>query len=115
VPSVFNISGGAMWNNKMDNIMIYHRPNWHIDPSDRSCELYIRKVRRQKIIGIPGDITFEYSRQQRRFTFNDFPLLNYSLGATITEQPYVMPPNPLVDFTEPKKEPYDDWSEKPPF
>ena len=49
----FDIADGAMWNNKMDNILIYHRPNHQKDPSSTLCELHTKKIRRQKsVVGI---------------------------------------------------------------
>ena len=47
-PDVWNISGGAMWNNIADNIICYHRPKHHIDKSNTSCQVrgnYIFKRR----------------------------------------------------------------------
>lgn len=71
-PEVFDIAGGAMWNNKMDNILIYHRPN--SDPISTGCEFHSKKIRRQKIVGIKGMAGFNYDRKKRRFTFglNDY-------------------------------------------
>lgn len=69
-PDVFDIADGAMWNNKMDNILVYHRPNKGEDPASPICTLSSKKVRRQKIVGKPGTITFELSRAVRRFIFN---------------------------------------------
>ena len=69
-PDVFNLAGGAMWNNKMDNIMIYHRPNYQSDPADTTTELHIKKIKRQRIVGLPGTITFDYDRTKRRFLFD---------------------------------------------
>ena len=61
-----------MWNNKMDNILIYHRPN--SDPISTGCEFHSKKIRRQKIVGIKGMAGFNYDRKKRRFTFglNDY-------------------------------------------
>jgi len=70
-PDVFDLANGAMWNNKMDNIMIYHRPDHSFDPTSSKVELRIRKIRRQKIVGVPGVIMFEYNRAKRRFYFEN--------------------------------------------
>jgi len=69
-PDVFDLANGAMWNNKADNILIYHRPNYSSDPTDTTCEVHIKKIRRQKIVGLPGIISFHYDRKSRRYYFN---------------------------------------------
>ena len=66
-PDVFDIAGGAMWNNKCDNVLVYFRPEKHKDITSPVSELHIKKVRRQKAVGKPGTITFNYYRKSRRF------------------------------------------------
>ena len=69
-PDVFDIADGAMWNNKMDNILIYHRANRGVDPTDPSCEFHAKKIRRQKIVGVPGVLEFSLKSKSRRFIIN---------------------------------------------
>jgi hypothetical protein len=69
-PDVFDIADGAMWNNKMDNILVYHRPNHQLNPQDTACELHTKKIRRQKTVGKKGVVLFEYIKQSRRYFFN---------------------------------------------
>lgn len=69
-PDVFDIADGAMWNNKMDNILIYHRVNHQSDPTNPNCEFHTKKIRRQKSVGKKGIVEFEYHRMKRRFLFN---------------------------------------------
>lgn len=71
-PDVFDIADGAMWNNKMDNILIYHRPHHQTDPTDPLCEFHSKKIRRQKTVGAKGFYDFEYSRKKRRFLFDGY-------------------------------------------
>ena len=66
-PDVFDLSGGAMWNNKMYNILVYHRPNHQQDPNSPQCEVHTKKKKRQKIVGKKGTIELEYIRNKRRF------------------------------------------------
>lgn len=68
-PDVFDIADGAMWNNKMDNILVYHRPNHQKDPGGPLCELHTKKIRRQKTVGKKGVVEFEYFRPKRRYYF----------------------------------------------
>jgi len=68
-PDVFDLADGAMWNNKMDDIMIYHKPLQQTDPEDATCDFYTKKIRKQKSVGKRGLLTFEYYRPTRRFRF----------------------------------------------
>lgn len=66
-PGGYEISGGAMWVNKLDNLMTYHRPKHHIEPKSEVCELHIKKIRRQNIVGKLGVIDMRYSHTTKRF------------------------------------------------
>ena len=70
-PDVYDLAGGAMWNNKMDNIYVYHRPFASSDPSNTQCEFTALKIKRQKQVGKKGTSNFHYSWQKRRFIFKD--------------------------------------------
>lgn len=69
-PDVFDINDGAMWNNKLDNILVYHRPFAQSDPQNPACELYAKKIKRQKSVGRKGNLAFEYKIERRRFEIN---------------------------------------------
>lgn len=69
-PDVFDLAGGAMWNNKMDNILIYHRPFFQTDMNNPTCEFHSKKIRRQKTVGKRGFFLFEMIFRNRRFYFN---------------------------------------------
>lgn len=68
-PDVFDINDGAMWNNKMDNILVYHRPFAQSSPQDPTCEFHSKKIRRQKTVGKKGGSVFEMKFDIRRFVF----------------------------------------------
>jgi hypothetical protein len=68
-PDLFDIADGAMWNNKMDNFLVYHRPFMQVNPDDPACEFHSKKIRRQKVVGKKGLLSFEYHRAKRRFEF----------------------------------------------
>ena len=68
-PEVFDIADGAMWNNKMDNILVYHRPLAQTDPQNPICEFHSKKIRRQKTVGKKGMSSFEMNFPTRRFIF----------------------------------------------
>lgn len=71
-PDIYDIADGAMWNNKMDNIIIYHRPEHQINPQSTECELHAKKIRRQKTVGKKGVVQFQLATGYRRFLFNGF-------------------------------------------
>lgn len=94
-PNVFDIADGAMWNNKMDNILIYHRPDHQTNPNSNLCELHSKKIRRQKTVGIKGIVQFELDRRTRRFYFNGFDIIAYAKGESA--QPTEVIPTADVD------------------
>ena len=81
-PDIFDIADGAMWNNKMDNILIYHRPEHQSDPMSSRCELHTKKIRRQKMVGKKGVLEFQLNRSIRRFTFNNRDVMQEALNPT---------------------------------
>jgi hypothetical protein len=94
-PDVFDLTDGAMWNNKMDNILVYHRPYAQTDPQNPTCEFYSKKIRRQKVVGKKGFIVFEMFFKTRRFLFEGSDVLqkvlnenniNFNAGNNPTQQ-----------------------------
>lgn len=71
-PDVYDLAEGAMWSNKMDNILMYHRPTGQTDPDSPICEHHSKKIRRQKTVGKRGWIEFNLDRKRRRFYFKGF-------------------------------------------
>lgn len=69
-PDVFDIADGAMWSNKSDNILVFHKPFQQTSPEDPTCEFYTKKIRRQKSVGKRGFINLHYIRRTRRFEFD---------------------------------------------
>ena len=69
-PDVFDVADGSMWNNKMDNILVYHRPFAQTDPNNPTAEFHSKKIRRQKVVGKKGFILFEMLFKTRRYFFN---------------------------------------------
>lgn len=79
-PDVFDIADGAMWNNKMDNILIYHRPFHSTQPDNPTCEMHSKKIRRQKTVGKRGFLLFEMFFQKRRFFIDGSDSLQKALN-----------------------------------
>jgi len=70
-PDVFDLAGGAMWNNKMDNILIYHRPLRGQLPESGNCEIHTKKIRRQKTVGKIGILEFSLKKNSRRYIWSN--------------------------------------------
>jgi hypothetical protein len=70
-PTVFDLSGGAMWNNKCDNILVTHRPFYTSDKSNPSSYFRSQKIKKQKLNGVPGDVVLNYDFFSARFTQED--------------------------------------------
>lgn len=66
-PDIYDINNGAMWGNKMDNIMSVFRPNYHTDPSSTEVEVHVKKIKKQKLVGIPGICCFDFNRKSNRY------------------------------------------------
>lgn len=66
-PDMYKISGGAMWANKMHNILIYHRPKSRSEPDNPIFELTTEKIKKKKIVGKGGTIEGHYLLKNRRF------------------------------------------------
>lgn len=80
-PDVFDVHDGSMWNNKMDNILVYHRPYGQTDPSNTLCEFHSKKIRRQKIVGKKGFVLFEMNFPKRRFIFDSIDPMNEAINS----------------------------------
>ena len=66
-PSMYELAGGAMTPNKVDNILCLNRPNFFIDPKDAWCTFSSQKIKKQKLNGIPGKVNYIYDRMKSRY------------------------------------------------
>lgn len=67
VPDQYSLHGGQMWDNMCDYIGAVYRPNYHIDKTDTATEFYAHKIKKQRLVGIPGKVDFEYDRPKGRY------------------------------------------------
>ena len=109
-PDVFDLNDGAMWNNKIDNIIIFHKPFMQSDPDNTMCEHWSKKIRRQKIVGKKGCVCFDYLRKTRRFEFDSKDIIEEILNPI--QESISFKAN--VNFNEPK-EPESIEDIEPPF
>jgi hypothetical protein len=73
-PDVFDVADGAMWNNKMFNILVYHRPFAQVDPKNPLAELHTKKIKK-KAVGKRGMFTLDYIWDRRRFVVNGIDMI----------------------------------------
>jgi hypothetical protein len=66
-PDVYDIAGGGMWNNKMDNILCVHRPFRKSIPTSPIVEFESQKIKKQKLTGEPGLIQLTYNVLESRY------------------------------------------------
>jgi twinkle protein len=86
---MYDISGGAMWANKSDNIISYYRPNHHLDKTSPEVRIYIQKIKRRRTGGKPGEFDMRLNWEIKRFVdqFSGIPFLNPNRPAS-TAPPY---------------------------
>jgi twinkle protein len=70
VPDPYDLHGGSMWNNKLDNILCTHRPNYWNDKTDTMVEFHSQKIKKQALVGIPGTVTLSFHRFSNRYLEN---------------------------------------------
>ena len=66
-PDEYNLSGGAMWANKCDNILATYRPFHGEDKSNPTVEFRSQKIKKQKYVGIPGNTTLSFDIFSNRY------------------------------------------------
>lgn len=67
VVDVYDLHGGSMWGNKCDNIITYHRPNFHIEKKDPMVKVYVQKVKRKRTGGNHGEIDLKLVWSKKRY------------------------------------------------
>lgn len=67
VVDMYDIAGGAMWGNKVDQILSYYRPNFHIDKNDPNVTVYVQKLKRKRTGGKLGDFPLVLNWKCKRY------------------------------------------------
>jgi len=66
-PNVYDLSGGAMWSNKCDNVLCTYRPYYTSDYERRDVEFTSQKIKKQKLCGTPGTVQMRFKRGAMRY------------------------------------------------
>lgn len=107
-PSQYQLSGGAMWDNMFDNILCVHRPEYLNDKSSTITQFHSLKIKKQKLVGIPGMVEFDFERRSNRYLFNgSSPLVKPGIQPQYIES--AKPSSfPVSEFESPNLPPQDD-------
>jgi twinkle protein len=68
-PNIYKIKGGGTFADKADNVLIVWRENRNTDIKDTSVKFISRKIKKQKLTGIPGDAILKYDRRTNRYLY----------------------------------------------
>jgi twinkle protein len=71
VADMYDLAGGAMWGNKMDNIISYYRPRFHQDKNSNEVEIWIQKLKRRRTGGKLGHFDLVLDWKTKRFVSPD--------------------------------------------
>jgi twinkle protein len=93
VVDMYDIAGGAMFGNKVDLILSYHRPRFHEDKNSPEVEVHIQKLKRKRTGGKLGSFPLTLIWSKKRFAEDSAripcdPTLAKMQG---TAQPAVLP------------------------
>jgi len=66
-PTQYKISGGAMFNNMMDNIIVVFRPERELDPKSKRVQILIKKIKKKRIRGDEGIVEFTFHKSTNRY------------------------------------------------
>jgi twinkle protein len=79
-PSMYRVKGGGSWSDGFDNVLSVWRPNYAIDKFDTTVQFSSQKIKKQKLVGIPQKISWEFNRKTNRYTFSkelENPIFNF--------------------------------------
>jgi len=68
-PNTYNLAGGAMWYNKLDNLIFIHRPHFISDPQDSSVMVRHSKIKKRQIVGLGGDAAVDFNYKTNRYMY----------------------------------------------
>lgn len=68
IVDTYDLYGGSMWSNKMDNIISYYRPNYHIDKNDPHVMVVMQKIKRIRTGGKKGSFNMILNWSQKRYS-----------------------------------------------
>lgn len=67
-PSMYNIRGGGVVADSVDNVLFVQRPNYAKDKMDSTVVFGSQKIKRQRLVGIPQKVSLRFDRRTNRYT-----------------------------------------------
>ena len=68
VVDMYDISGGAAWGNKCDQILSYYRPNFHNNKNSPEVQIHVQKLKRKRTGGQLGSVDMTLLWTKKRYT-----------------------------------------------
>jgi len=66
-PDQYKIKGGGTFSDKADNVVVVWRPFRKSNPSDTTVRIIVTKIKKQKLVGLPGEFDLHYSRAKNQY------------------------------------------------
>lgn len=99
-PDTYKIKGGGTFSDKSDNVIAVWRPYRRSNPQDNSVKIIVGKIKKQKLVGIPGEIDMFYSRSKNQYfeKLTDCECKGLSNIESLNKEPE--PDQQLINFYE---------------
>lgn len=66
-PDAYKIKGGGTFSDKADNVLVVWRPYRRSDPTNKEVKFIACKIKKQRLVGIPGETELYYSRAKNQY------------------------------------------------
>jgi twinkle protein len=108
-PDVYDLAGGAMWNNKCDDIICVYRPFASTNKQDTTVKFISQKIKKRKLCGQPGESLMDYVVQTGRYMENINGMQSSPFNPGIESRMQITPIGNFYEKNEPEE------NEEPPF
>jgi len=79
IPNLYKVRGGGSLGDGIDNCLFVQRPNYAQDKLDTSVIVGSQKIKKQKLVGVPGAINIQFDRKTNRYkTEDDRDMFNFN-------------------------------------
>jgi len=82
-PNIYDLSGGAMWGNKCDNIICIYRPYATTQKTNILTKFISQKIKKQKLCGRPGEVNCYLDLKSMRFEVEGYKSVINNYGEEI--------------------------------
>lgn len=66
-PSMYSVKGGGTWADGVDNVLSVWRPHYAKDKINDEVIFSSLKIKKQKLVGVPQDVTMRFDRRSNRY------------------------------------------------